>query len=88
MTYKEKARDIYVQLQQGQLLEAFDKYYAEDVVMTEPRGTRNGKAECRAYEEQFLNNIEKSAINVKITVFNPISAHVNTPDDFCIRLTI
>ncbi len=59
MSYKEKARDIYNQLQQGQLLSAFDKYYAEDVVMTEPRGTRSGKAECRAYEEQFLNNIEE-----------------------------
>ena len=58
MTYKEKAQDIYIQLQQGKLLEAFDKYYAENVTMTEPRGTRTGKAECRAYEEQFLSNIE------------------------------
>jgi len=58
MTYKEKARDIYNQLQQGQLLSAFDKYYDEDVIMTEPRGTRKGKAECRMYEEQFLNSIE------------------------------
>lgn len=46
-------------LGQGQLLDAFDKYYAENVVMTEPRGTRKGKAECRAYEEQFLNNVEE-----------------------------
>ena len=59
MTYKEKVQDIYNLLGQGQLLNAFDKYYAEDVVMTEPRGTRTGKAECRAYEEQFLNNIEE-----------------------------
>ncbi len=59
MTYKEKATDIYTQLQQGNLLEAFDKYYAEDVVMTEPRGTRKGKAENRAYEEQFLNSIQE-----------------------------
>ena len=58
MTYKEKAQDIYNMLGQGQLLDAFDKYYAENVVMTEPRGTRTGKAECRAYEEQFLNSIE------------------------------
>ena len=58
MTYKEKAQDIYNMLGQGQLLNAFDKYYADNVVMTEPRGTRTGKAECRAYEEQFLNNIE------------------------------
>ncbi|MEM9888633.1 MAG: nuclear transport factor 2 family protein [Bacteroidota bacterium] len=58
MNYKEKAQDIYNMLGQGQLLDAFDKYYAENVVMTEPRGTRTGKAECRAYEEQFLSNIE------------------------------
>lgn len=58
MTYKEKAQDIYNMLGQGQLLTAFDKYYAENVVMIEPRGTRTGKAECRAYEEAFLSNIE------------------------------
>ena len=44
---------------QGQLLEAFDKYYAENVVMTEPTGTRNGKTACRDYEVQFLNNIQE-----------------------------
>jgi ketosteroid isomerase-like protein len=59
MNYEEKARDIYEQLQQGKLLDAFDQYYGEDVVMTEPRGTRKGKAECRAYEEQFLEGIEE-----------------------------
>lgn len=59
MTYKERAQDIYSKLGQGQLLEAFDQYYAENVVMTEPRGTREGKATCRDYEVQFLNNIQE-----------------------------
>ncbi len=59
MNYKEKAKDIYEQLQQGNLLDAFDKYYGDDVVMTEPRGTRKGKAECRKYEEEFLASIEE-----------------------------
>lgn len=59
MSYKEKAEDIYQKLQQGQLLDAFDQYYGEDVVMTEPRGTRKGKAECRKYEEQFLDSIKE-----------------------------
>ena len=59
MTYQEKAQDIYNMLGQGQLLDAFDKYYAENVVMTEPRGTREGKATCREYEVQFLNNIQE-----------------------------
>lgn len=57
MTYQEKAQDIYNMLGQGQLLEAFDKYYADDVVMTEPRGTREGKNVCRDYEVNFLNSV-------------------------------
>jgi mannitol-1-phosphate/altronate dehydrogenase len=59
MTYLEKAQDIYNHLGQGKLLEAFDKYYADNVVMTEPRGTRTGKVECRDYEVQFLNNVKE-----------------------------
>ncbi|MEM7367794.1 MAG: nuclear transport factor 2 family protein [Bacteroidota bacterium] len=59
MTYKEKAQDIYNKLGQGQLLEAFDTYYGDNVVMTEPRGTREGKAACREYEVQFLDSIQE-----------------------------
>jgi ketosteroid isomerase-like protein len=59
MTLKEKAQDIYNKLGQGQLLEAFDAYYHDDVVMTEPRGTREGKPTCRDYEVQFLNSIKE-----------------------------
>ncbi len=59
MTYKEKAQDIYNMIGQGKLLDAFDKYYGENVVMTEPRGTREGKATCREYEIQFLNNVQE-----------------------------
>jgi hypothetical protein len=59
MTYKEKAQDIYNMLGQGQLLDAFDKYYAENVVMTEPRGTREGKSTCRDYEIQFLDSVQE-----------------------------
>lgn len=59
MTYKEKAQDIYNQLGQGKLLDAFDQYYADNVVMTEPAGTREGKTACREYEVNFLNNIQE-----------------------------
>ncbi|MFP4089748.1 MAG: SnoaL-like domain-containing protein [Cyclobacteriaceae bacterium] len=59
MTLKEKAQDLYNMIGQGQLLDAFDKYYAENVVMTEPRGTREGKASCREYEVQFLNSVQE-----------------------------
>jgi len=59
MTYLEKAQDIYNLIGQGQLLDAFDTYYGENVVMTEPRGTREGKSTCRDYEVQFLSNVQE-----------------------------
>ena len=58
MSNLEAAKDMYAMLAQGKLLEAFDKYYADDVVMTEPRGTREGKQTCRKYEEHFLDSVE------------------------------
>lgn len=43
----------------GKILETFDTYYADDVVMSENGADeRVGKAECRKYEEQFVNNLE------------------------------
>jgi limonene-1,2-epoxide hydrolase len=59
MTLKEKTQDIYNMIGEGKLLEAFDKYYADNIVMTEPRGTREGKATCREYEEQFLDSVQE-----------------------------
>ncbi|MEM9934875.1 MAG: nuclear transport factor 2 family protein [Bacteroidota bacterium] len=59
MNYKEKAQDIYNLMGQGKLLDAFDKYYGDNVVMTEPRGTREGKTTCRNYEEQFLGMVKE-----------------------------
>lgn len=58
MKYLEKSKQMYNQVLQGQLMEAFEKNYAEHVVMEEPAGKREGKAACRAYEEQFLSNLE------------------------------
>ncbi|MEL6134901.1 MAG: nuclear transport factor 2 family protein [Bacteroidota bacterium] len=59
MTYKEKATDIYNMIGQGQLMEAFDKYYSENVIMVEPMGSREGKVACRQYEEQFLKSVKE-----------------------------
>ncbi len=72
MTYKERAQDIYNKLGQGQLLDAFDHYYADNVVMTEPRGTREGKVACREYEENFLNMIQE---------FHGLDVHTITSDE-------
>ena len=59
MTLKEKTQDIYNQIAQGKLLDAFDQYYADNVVMTEPRGTWEGKTACREHEVQFLDMVQE-----------------------------
>jgi NADH dehydrogenase/NADH:ubiquinone oxidoreductase subunit G len=43
---------------QGKILEAFDKFYADDVVMEEDDTRREGKEANREYEEQFVNSLE------------------------------
>jgi len=58
MTNLIKSKQLYAQVGKGQLLETFDANYAENIVMEEPSGKREGKASCRQYEEQFLNNVE------------------------------
>ncbi len=43
----------------GKILETFDKYYADDVVMSENGvDERVGKRPCREYEDGFVNNVE------------------------------
>ncbi len=59
MTNKERIEDIYAMLGQGQLLDAFDKYYAENVRMEEVgESVKEGKVVCREAEVNFLNAIE------------------------------
>ncbi len=42
----------------GQPMEAFERFYAEDVVMREnQQDPRVGKQACRAYEEEFFGNV-------------------------------
>ncbi len=43
----------------GRLLETFDAWYADDVVMSENGANeRSGKALNRKYEESFINSVE------------------------------
>jgi len=58
MSNLDKTKHIYAQVGQGKLLEAFEANYAENILMEEPSGRREGKEACRQYEEQFLNNVE------------------------------
>ena len=50
--------DLSKMISQGKILEAFEKYYAEDIVMQENEDApRIGKEENRKYEEAFVNGI-------------------------------
>lgn len=44
---------------QGKILEAFDEFYAEDVVMEEEDKQRVGKEANREYEEQFVGALQE-----------------------------
>ena len=58
MSYTQKANELYTMINSGQLLEAFEKYYSEDVVMQElGEAPRKGKAINREYELKFLNSV-------------------------------
>jgi hypothetical protein len=60
MTYQERAEDLYNMINSGQLMDAFEKYYHENCVMTEATGDRReGKAANRQYEEKFLASVKE-----------------------------
>ena len=57
-SYFDRATDIYKMMGEGKMLDAFDKYYHDDVVMQEATGeVREGKATNRQFEEQWLASI-------------------------------
>lgn len=60
MSYLQKVSDLYAMIGQGQLLEAFEKYYHEDVVMVEANGEeRKGKDTNREFEKQWLSSVKE-----------------------------
>jgi len=60
MSIKEKAKNLHELILNGQMLDAFEKYYDEDVVMQENNHEpRKGKTYNRAHEEKFLGSIEE-----------------------------
>jgi len=55
MSYLAKEQELQSMVGQGQMLEAFEKFYAENVVMEEPMsGKTEGKDANRAREEQWI----------------------------------
>ena len=57
-TNLERIQDVYRQLGEGKALEAFEQYYANDVVMIEGDGkVREGKDTNRKAEEEFFGSV-------------------------------
>lgn len=57
-TIAQSVEDLNNMILQGQILDAFDKYYAENVVMADNfNGDRAGFDACRQFEVDFVNNL-------------------------------
>lgn len=60
MSYLNKINDIYDHIGKGTAMEAFEKYYADDVVMVLEDGTEvKGKDTNRERENEFFGSIEE-----------------------------
>ena len=58
MSYLKKVEEMYNMINSGQMMDAFEKYYAENVVMEEPMtGRREGKAANREFEKNWADSI-------------------------------
>ncbi len=59
-SYLEKAQDLYAMCGEGKMMDAFEKYYHDDVVMIEATGeTTEGKAANREREMKWMENVQE-----------------------------
>ena len=55
---KENVTELNNMILEGKLLEAFDKFYADDIVMQDNENPpREGNKDCRAFEESFVSSL-------------------------------
>lgn len=60
MTYLQKVQDLYAMINTGQLLNAFEKFYAQEIVMQEiGEAERVGKDVNREYEKKFVESVKE-----------------------------
>lgn len=60
MTYLERAQDLYRAIDEGRMMEAFELYYHDDVVVVEADGTtRRGKDAQRSALEEWMREIDE-----------------------------
>lgn len=53
-------RELNAMISSGQVMDAFEKFYADDCIMQENDDKpREGKAACRQYEIDFFENVEQ-----------------------------
>jgi ketosteroid isomerase-like protein len=71
-TLREKVDDLNNRILQGDILGAFEDYYADDVVMIDAgQPPREGKDQNRQYEEVFVNGLtEFRGAEVKSSVID------------------
>ena len=57
-TIKENVEALNSMILKGEIIDAFEKFYAENVVMQDnDTPLREGKAVCRKFEEDFVSNL-------------------------------
>jgi|GEM_PF-123953 len=60
MSYLAKAKELYAMVGQGQMMEAFEKFYHNDIEMIEATGeVRKGKDFNREFELKFMEGIKE-----------------------------
>lgn len=75
-TLRDQIADLNRLILEGRILDAFDRYYADDVVMVEDGKRREGKEANREYEEAFVNGltefrgaeVRQIAVNTEVNV--------------------
>src|SRR5688572_30589388 len=81
---KQSVDELNRMILEGKVLEAFEKFYADDVVMQDNNNpARTGKAENRKYEEAFVGGLtEFRGARVLNTIISDGIAVVETWMDF------
>lgn len=81
---KQSVDELNQMILEGKVLEAFEKFYAEDVVMQDNNNpARTGKAENRKYEEAFVGGLtEFRGAKILNTIISDGIAVVETWMDF------
>ncbi|MEM1138041.1 MAG: SnoaL-like domain-containing protein [Bacteroidota bacterium] len=61
MSYLKKVQELYSMMNQGQMMEAFEKFYHNDIEMIEATGeVRKGKDYNREFEKKFMESIQET----------------------------